>query len=389
MEKQKIVKLFLEKGYQLDPELLDYLFNNQEHVEFLLEKLSSYKGKSVLTLETVKSIKPDRVTVLRSYKKQPKKISVDDVNSLLKNRYEKLSQILLRRLELVRVISINRITQKLRNFSVIGLVRSKDEGKHSLLVEDNTGEAEVFFDEGSKKEFNSILLDDVLGLVCEAEGGRIFVKKVIYPDIPFKKEVSKTEEDVYCLFLSNVCMDSEKFDKKHFKKFLDWVKDWNKRNLLIFVVGGISSKPEDVEEFLKKVSYEQTYLLRSKDDAEHDVFAFEDPALIKIDGLTIFLSHGDVIGKYVEQLKTPVEQTCLLLLKKRHLNPTVELPEVYPEDDYFLERVPDIIVCGTSKNPTFLNYKGTTIVSCGNFIDIPIFWLINLKTREIFKIDFT
>ena len=51
--------------------------------------------------------------------------------------------------------------------------------------------------------------------------------------------------------------------------------------------------------------------------------------------------------------------------------------------------VKHIIVCGHFHTPTQSNYKGTTILSTGSFVTQPVFWLVNLKTREVFKIDFT
>lgn len=387
MEKQEIVKLFLEKGLQLDPQSLEYLYSNQDSINFLIDKLLG-KNINIVTLDTIKSLLSEDVIVLKEFKEKPRKISVDDIVNLLRERYEKISQILSRRFELVNPVSIRKITRKLKNFSIICLVRDKNVDKQSLIVEDNTGETEVFFNK-ELEDFNLITLDEVVGLVCETVENTIFVKKVVYPDIPFRKEINRVEEEVYCLFLSDFCIDSEKFNEKYFQKFLEWLEERRNKKILIFVLGGISSKEDDIEEFLKKLpSKQNVYLLKSERDASHKNFSFEDPVLIKVKGLTMLLSHGELFKKYSELFKLPIEQTCVAMLRKRHLNPTVELGKTL-EDVYFLDTIPDIVACGSSNQPSFINYKNTTVLSCGNFTDTPTFWTVNLKTREIFKVDFS
>jgi len=386
MEKQDIVKLFLERGLQVDPQSLEYLYNNQDSINFLIDK-SAERGINIITSDVIKSLLSEDITVLKEFKENPRKISVEDVVEMLRKRYEKISQILSRRFELVNPISIGKISRKLKNFSIICLVRDKNSEKHSLVVEDGTGEIEVFFDERSE-DFKLIVLDEVIGLVCESVDNTVFVKKVVYPDIPFKKDINKSGEDVYCLFLSNFCLDSDNFNKGYFQNFLSWLEKQKSKNLLTFILGGISSKEGDVGELVKKLPDKNIYLLKSEKDAINERFNFEDPVLVKVKGLTMLLSHGNILQKYSRIFETPVEQTCIAMLKKRHLKPTVESGRTF-DDVYFLETVPDIIACGSSDQPSFLNYKTTTIISCGNFIDKPVFWMVNLRTREIFKVDFS
>jgi DNA polymerase II small subunit len=387
MEKQDIVKMFLEKGLQIDPQALEYLYNNQECVSSLIEKLIE-NNITFVTLDAIRSFLTEDVIVVKEFKEKPRKISVEDVTKMLRERYEKISQILSKRFELVNPISIGKITRKAKNFSLICLVRDKKSERYSLVIEDGTGETEVFFDK-NLEDFKLIVPDEVVGLVCENVDNTIFVRKVVYPDIPFRKEVNKAVEDVYCLFFSNFCLDSEKFNEKYFQNFLNWLENQADKNILIFILGGISSKENDIEELVKKLpSDKKTYLLKSEKDASHKRFDFEDPVLIKVKGLTLLLSHGEMFQKYSKILEIPIEQACVALLRKRHLNPIIEVGKTF-EDVYLLETVPDIIACGSSDQPSYLNYKSTTIISCGNFIEKPIFWMINLKTREIFKIDFS
>jgi DNA polymerase II small subunit/DNA polymerase delta subunit B len=383
MDRQNIVKLFLEKGFQLEPSLLEYLESNPKFINKLLDNLEAFKGQTTLTLDVLQDIEEKDVEIVKVYKRQPNRLSTNDVVTLLKNRYEKLSQILLRRLDLGKVISINRIKPSLKNFSIIGLVREKNEAQLSMIVEDTTGEREIFFQTNLENDYRFIFLDDVLAFSSELVDDRVIVKKVIYPDIPLKREIARTEEDLYCVFLSDVCMSN----KKYLENFLKWFEEWRTKPLIIFIISCASNK-EDLENFLNKIRYQNIYIVNNS-NVSRGTYKLEDPCVVNIKGVTIFLTHGDMFKKYVEQTKTSIEETCLYLLKERHVNPTIDLQEVDLKDNFLLEEVPDIFVCGHSNKPSYLNYKGTTIVSCGDFINMPIFWSINLRTREIFKIDFT
>ena len=85
-----------------------------------------------------------------------------------------------------------------------------------------------------------------------------------------------------------------------------------------------------------------------------------------------------------------IDAALLNLLKMRNIDPLVNhKKEIYENDPFLIEIVPDIIVAGNVFEPTQVNYKSTTILTNGSFTNIPIFWLVNLKNREIIKLDFT
>ncbi|MCD6371139.1 MAG: hypothetical protein J7L39_00280, partial [Candidatus Aenigmarchaeota archaeon] len=74
------------------------------------------------------------------------------------------------------------------------------------------------------------------------------------------------------------------------------------------------------------------------------------------------------------------------LLKKRHFNPIFDI-RFLKEDPYLIEEEPDIVVVGGVEIPSFLNYKGVTVLSTGKDNNKNIFWIIDLSTRETLKLE--
>ena len=77
------------------------------------------------------------------------------------------------------------------------------------------------------------------------------------------------------------------------------------------------------------------------------------------------------------------------MIKKRHMSPTFGYNAKLDEEKMFIDQPADIFVIGHFHDPRIINYKGVTIISLGSFVTQPIFWAVNLKTRESIKIDLT
>ena len=73
------------------------------------------------------------------------------------------------------------------------------------------------------------------------------------------------------------------------------------------------------------------------------------------------------------------------MLKKRHLDPVLDMSKVlYEQDPYLLDIEPDMVVMSAAET-TAANYKGTTILLVSN--EKPVFLKADLKTRETLKVD--
>lgn len=398
MKKQEIIDIFLKKGIQLDSSALEELHRVQSRIAKILEKIDKEKAApKTITLEILNSLLSSEglnIEVIKKPVHKKGKVTPQDYADAIVNRYEKISKILVKKLSLLNLMSLGKINQKTRNFSVIGMVKEKDIEENTITIEDQTGELTIHFEEMALKEFKEIILDEVLGVICEKKD-TVRAKKTIWPDIPLRKLVNKTKNDVFCIFVSDLHMDDENFNKKTYENFLDWANKEKHYPLYIFVLGGVSSRKKDVIDFfniLPKKAFK--VLIKGEKDPDTDVWdlILPNPSFIRIENdVSMFLSHGEFLADYTNLWKElPPAMAMQNLLKKRHLNPVFEFnTTLYDADPFLIDTIPDIFVAGHVGSASLVNYKGVSIMTTGSFTSAPIFWLINLKTRETIKLDFT
>jgi DNA polymerase II small subunit/DNA polymerase delta subunit B len=389
LSKKEIVKLFLDNRLQLNDETLDFFFKNQTKIEPFLEMMKKQEKKPlIITIDFLMKILHKEelgFEILKEFSQPQGKYSTIDLVQFLQDRYNFLRDILKKRIDLINLLSINKISKRTKKFSIIAMVREKDEDTLSIEVEDLTNSLSLGLD---KKNFNYLVPDEVAGFICEKKDDKIFGRKVIFPDIPLKKEANKTNEDIYCLFFSDFHLCSLK-KKDLYKKFLNYLNNLNYQNVFIFFLGDISSRKEDLEKLFNNLP-NNSNIIFLKGELERKIkldkkFVFENPIMLKIGGVKIFLSHGDIFSHYTKYFGTP-SNTILQLLKKRNFNPTISYPTNLT-NTYLIDTIPDIIAVGHFHSPSTLNYKGTTSIITGSFLTKPIYWGINLRTREINKID--
>ncbi|MCM8786111.1 MAG: hypothetical protein NC899_07770 [Candidatus Omnitrophica bacterium] len=396
MEKKDIIKKFLEFGYQLDNESLDFFNKNPNKINIFLNEIKNKKIEDkVIKFDFIKSFpfQKNKIEIFKQLKEKEKSYIVEDYVQFFNSRYEKIKKILSTRFELINLLSINKISEKTTTFSIIGMVKEKNENEKYILIEDNTGELIVYFDENSFKKYKDIVEDEIIGLLCKKENNIIKIKNIIFPDISLKREINKIKDDVFCFFISDLHMDNKIFNKKAYENFLQWIKEF-KNKLYIFIIGDVSSKKEDILDFFSCLPSNIFKVYQKGEiDPNFDIgdLNITNPSMLKVeDNITIFLYHGNILTEYLKIWNTQPEILLLNLLKKRNMNPIFKFnKKIYEEDVFLLDTVPDIIVTGHLHTPGMVNYKGTTIISNGSFITQPIFWMVNLKTRETIKMDFT
>ena len=392
MEKQQIIKFFLEKGRQLDSEVLEYLCKDEKNVELLLNNLGEIKD-STITIDVLGHFlkKPAlNIKILKERQARVKKIFVENFTQIINNRYNFSKKILETRMDLVNPISINKISPKTKKFSLIAMIKEKDDATKSAVLEDSTGETNIFFK--SNTNLDELMVDDTTGFVCEIDDGVVKVERVIFPDIPLKKEASKTKEDVYCLFISDILFENTEFKKKSFQNFLDWLNKSNYPNLIIFVLGNVSTEKNKLKEFFEALPKSVKIFQKREDDADTDLpdIKISSPCFLEIGGVVVLVCNDNFLLEYKKTFKKTTDMVLLNLLKRRNLDPFLNhKKEIYENDPFLIEIVPDIIVAGNVFEPSQVNYKSTTILTNGSFANMPIFWLVNLKDREIIKLDFT
>jgi DNA polymerase II small subunit len=295
-----ILKLFIEKGFLLDKEMLDFLdeLGDEGIAREIVNKIAIVSQKKVITKnlvnENIDKIKPllfelddekkklvdkyfvnvsisveveneednqdsdsdiskvidsdehkNSVKILSSPVIASQKLEVRDFVKYFRSRYNVLKNILQQRPDLDGLISIDKITGN-RDLSIIGLITEKHVTKNKniiLTVEDLTGKAKLLINQNKEEIYEKakeILLDDVIGFKCNGSRDFLFVNDFFYPEC-FLKDKKRLDEEVYALFTSDFHIGSGNFLEKNFDRFIKWLNG-----------EGCDSKQKDV---LKKIRY--------------------------------------------------------------------------------------------------------------------------------------
>jgi hypothetical protein len=225
-----------------------------------------------------------------------------------------------------------------------------------------------------------VVQDEVVGLVCE-KNERIEVLNVLWPDIPLNRKIASLEENVCCAFISGKVLWGKR------EKFLEEISKIECKHLLIFLFSEHFDERE-MEKFRKTLPLNSKLILIKKGNLESGENIFPSPVFLNVEGeVKILLCDGNIFSSYQGTLGEKTEEIMLNLLKKRHLDPVFNIEKATIEDRLIIDPVPDIFVSFDFGSSGLINYKGTTIISCGS--SEQIFWIVNLKSRESLKVDLT
>ena len=388
MEKGEIVARFLKEGYQIDMSAMGYFEATPEKINEFIQKTRAITPQpSIITLSFVKNTLNEEESCIKIIKNfftthENKKNSISGYSKAFADIYTKKKQMLMDRVDSAKLLSINKI-QKQKEFVIICMVRENDQIEKSAVVEDLTGSTSVYFK--NVPEFENLLENDVVALLCDSSPNNITARKIVWPDIPLNREVRKAKRDVYCIFISDFHMDSENFDKEKYEKFVRLVEETTGKGkyvkTYIFILGGISSKTKDVRKLFGDLPKETSKIfLRSSKDARipeyEDVMIFESPVYLEIEGIGFLLCQNNTMD------------AMKLVLKRREMIPCAENDHSRtPSKENTIDNPPDIFVSGGSHSPQTTNYKGVTLITTGDLADNPIFWGAELETRETNKLD--
>jgi len=392
MEKNDILQIFLTAGYQLNPDALNYFEKNPNEVKRFLDLASGRLENPTITQGTIDNILANvshEVKVVKTFASRKGQESVEDLSNKLSKRYEKISEMMSKKPELTNLISINRIKADAKKFSVIGMLKEVNKGDRSLVVEDPTGSIPIYVSEEADEDFKYLVEDEVVGLVCDNEdSSENRATKIVFPDIPLSTQIKTSKEDIMCIFISDIHFDDSGFMEHSLEKLGEYLKKI-KKDTIVFVLGDVSKNREKIKKFTEIIPKNfSTIFLKGELVKKSDDW-LPDPVIVDVNGVKIFLSHGNRFKKYFEKFKISPEKMLLQLIKKRHLSPTVGYNKDFEDEKLLLDDVPDIFVIGHYHDPKIMNYKGVTLISLGSFVSQPIFWAVNLKTRETIKIDLT
>jgi len=369
MERQEIVKIFLDKGFMIDNESLDFFSNNQSLVQPFFDSYYELKNKTgsinLAVVHELLKIKPSGIQILKVAKKK-NKISVADQSSFLNRRYESIRKVMNGRLDLINLVSINKISQRSKKFSLIGIVKEKNDETKSLVLEDTTGTTEIFFSENFLSDYNSILHDDILGFICSNEFGRCNYLKTVWPDIPLSREVKKAKESHKCIFASIS-------NEANLSKLIDWLKKSidDKTSLFLFTP---TESDHNIRQIIKELPTVEKYHIIGT-------------SIISFSNLTFFLSTSSIYKKYQDFFNATPDVTLINLLKRRSMNPSMDFDRsVYEEDPFVLAEIPDVVAVSSFNTRSVSNYKGTNILALEDFSTNNSALIFDSKTREVINV---
>lgn len=448
--KKKIVNYFLKKGILLSPEIIrsiteenyekifdenslknnpDFLILTKDVKEILkesginwtevdkvktLEEKGKFAGATVIPIKTEEKAaykeeeeqkKKNRIKIIYSYKENIKKREVQDFVQYFNKRHKTIEKILKNRRELSNIISINRLkTKKEReHVSLIGIIKDKSYTKNKNLIitlEDSTGETKVLINKNRQDLFKyagSIVLDEIIAINGVNAENIVFADALFFPDVPISKELKKSPDETYALFLSDIHVGSDNFLEKDFNKFLRWInkeagnekqKEIASKVKYIFIVGdlvdGCGVYPGQEEELVIKDIYEQyekcAELLRKIPEyieiiicpGNHDAMRIAEPQPIFYEeyakplldmpnttivtnpstvnihssetfpGFDVLMYHGYSFDYYISEVDTirnnggydRADLVMKFLLQKRHLAPTHTSTRYIPENSF-------------------------------------------------------
>jgi len=387
-----VIKM-VDKGAELDTNWVDFekarvLFEKGENKSLYFKFIDFQRAE-----EVDKAKQASSVNVLFSYKKESKKRDIQDFVAYFNARYKALEKLLRKRAELQNLTSIARLKNKKdkETISIIGIVKEKrnsSKGGIMLTLEDPTEYIKVYINNNKPDLFNpakDIVLDEVIGVVGVSGNKILFANKILWPEIPLSKELKKSPDECYVVFLSDFHVGSNKFLPNEFNQFLEWInvrlgteehKEIAKKVKYVFVAGdlvdGLGIYPGQEEELsikdTKKQYEECANLLKKipphiqiiicpgnhdamriaepqpelyKDYAEKiwelpNVTMVSNPAMVNIHssadfpGFDVLMYHGYSFDYYVANVDSIRSQggydradlIMQFLLQRRHLAPT-------------------------------------------------------------------
>jgi DNA polymerase II small subunit len=220
-----------------DEFMINWLDLEKSRADFEKGKNKEVYAKFLHYLETPRIPKEEttqeksRVKVVFSYEEDSKERDIQDFVHHLNSRYQTMERLLRQRQEMQNIMSISRIANKKdrEHVSLVGMVIDKQRTKNNNLIfmlEDHSGFIKVLVNKNKPELFNlanDIVLDETIGVVGVNGDKIVFANNIVWPEIPVQRELKKSSDEVYALFLSDLHVGSNNFLEEDFNKFIKWV----------------------------------------------------------------------------------------------------------------------------------------------------------------------
>ncbi len=481
--KKDILGTFSEKGILLDPRAIDALakmpnaaecadriINDGENRPLVLTEedvlryaLGTDGGVCVVREATVR-LEEDReqgapverkVNVLKDITGNSTCVgNVIDFAKLFNDRYATLRKMLSKRRELAGLIPIAKAKKLQRDLRFAGIVndsRTTKNGHTMIELEDETDKIQVLVMKGSRRDGDTYLKDEILGVVgaLSKDGEIVIAKDIVRPDIPLRNGMTPNGSDSIVAFVSDIHIGSNTFLEKEWKRFMAWLRSSAVAKEVKYIVmpgdlvDGIGIYPGQEDELEIDDLYEQYSLLAEtvkefpdwiqlvmmpgnhdavrlaepqpalsgdiKDLFDSNVQFVGNPCYMEIEGRTILAYHGKSMDDFNSSVRhlnyTNPQEAMKEMLKRRHLAPIYgdKTPLAPEQKDYMvIDTIPDIFVTGHVHVCRIDEYRGVRLINASAWQSQTAFQrmhnqmpdparvpLVHLGTGECWVEDFT
>jgi DNA polymerase II small subunit len=350
-----------------------------------------------------------------------KSVSEGDVEDFVKyfrNRYEKLSKILRKRVNAQPVNSLHK-SRAGQDVSVIGMVyetRPTKKGNKFVELEDTTGASipVVFSDDEQKEQCERLVSDEVVAVTGQLsnDGNIIFGDELFFPGVSRRWSPTTADREVNVALLSDIHFGAREFAVDKWNAFVEWMhtrpdieyllvsgdiiegvgiyygqKDQLSVELLTdqykLCAHAFDQLPSDLDIVVIPGNHDGIPLVEPQPSFGEDVRKeFGDnvhwggnPSYVTIEGVTFLLYHGVSLNPVIDALPFAdiQEPTSAMwpLLEKRHVAPqygTGSLRIAPEHEDYLvMDQIPDVFVTGHVHTADFASYLGVEMVNTGTF----------------------
>jgi len=352
---------------------------------------------------------------------------IENFTEYFNRKYEDIRGILRERDVLKAAVPISAVKKQHPEdtVSITVMVTNKREsarGFRFLDVEDPSGELTVLVPQGDRlmdELYNSIMLDEVIGITGRMQRDLFRAGEIFQPDLPLDNKTNTAEEPVCMALLSDIHVGSYLFLEKEFNHFLDCLnlkgnnneKFQNIKYVLVAgdLVDGVGVYPKQenelsIPDIYKQYDFFASLLERIPDHIEvvlamgnHDavrgaepqpqldkdiagricdlnnVHLVGNPAMVSTHGVKTLIYHGTsmdtIIGSLANCTYSRPEIAMIEYLKRRYLIPSYGNDNISPEkEDYLLiNDIPDIFHGGHVHTNGYANYRGVKIINSGTF----------------------
>lgn len=445
--RSKVVEALANDGYLLDQEAEEFILSQPSPLQFAREVIPRIPYQPLVItmrdLRTVVRIDAPRleaapgpepvqtrrvgdVEVLKDVTSRSECLAtVEGFARYFQDRFASLKALLLRRRDMAGAISVQRAMDpnKLQadEVKVIGMVnevRETRSGERIIELEDDTGRLTVMVPRDNKAAKDSILQDEVVGVVgrMSRRDRKLVLKDLVRPDVPFSSGMEVSDSDSQVAFISDVHVGSNTFLEGRWRSMMSWLREDAEELGIRYIVisgdcvDGVGVFPGQEEELVIEDVLDQykalAELLKEVPDGirivlqpgNHDmvrpaepqpalseevarlfdssVLQVGNPAYLRIEGRTVLSYHGKSFDDMVNGIKGLSYSQPLRameeMLKRRHLAPVYggKTPFAPERKDYLvIDEVPDIFVTGHVHGAGVSFYNGVRLINASTWQD--------------------